>query len=444
MAEPVIYWFSNDMVRKGILRYDSATHEEGLDGTDKLTVVGQDCPLKCDRLVWRDPSGTWHEHMVDSTRGEHGARFTSTCSNSIGELFGAYVLDTDERTTVKNHLEYLTEMTNWGVGPCGSFGMVDLEYWHKNVRAIIAELCDLTGGELHTQITVGDDGVTSRKVSIMRARNGNNAVCRQFTWGRNMSKSMREVSQEPVYTAVWAYGAKDDAAMAEGQNSKYAVRDLEVVYADSSNRRKYGYKTQGDSYADCVLLYQDDACTDRAFLRRQAQKMLDAYSKPLVRYEFEITEADGSLWTDLKVGNRVSIVDPDYGDMVERVSFIRRNLKGRSACTVTVGKRANPMVEKFKAQEKAEKKESGNDTRTTAEHGGVTTRGSVGGGGSSGGDGWMHQVDGVEVRTGVVNFITVPLDEYSTPVQTGTSWGTSSHSYEELEYWGTAGNANGH
>lgn len=368
-----IFRYDNAGHALGILPYDSATHDEALDGTDKLTVVSEISPTKRDRLVWQDDGGYWHEHMVDSTKRKHGAngaRTESTCSNSINELYGVIAPGTTIRGRIDEILMQILAFTQWSTYGTENFGVVQIELYHKSVRECLAEMCELVHGELDTYITVDNSGVTHRYLRIVRER-GNKSVMRQFQYGRNVSSIVREVAADEVYTAVKGFGAK----LSELDTSEYPNR-LEVVVASNMDLTRWGVSKGDGTFAHNYTTYTDAQCTDRTFLTKQCKSVLDSVSKPLVRYEFDTADV-GGLWSDVRLGDRVMCVDELFNpplELIERVSQIRRNLKGRVQCRIAIGARPNPLIDQFKAAEKTSKKSTGNGSRISSRTP-TTTRG---------------------------------------------------------------------
>lgn len=361
-----IFRYDNAGNSLGTLPYDTATHDEALDGTDKLTVVSEISPTKRDRLVWQDDGGAWHEHLVDTAKRTHadkGARTESLCSNSISELYGLIANGTRIRAKVQSIMSTLLAGTRWTVGTCDDFGVVEIEVYHKSVRECIAELCELCKGELETVVTVGDSGVTQRVARIVKER-GNKAVVRQFQYGRNVSSILREVASEEVYTAVKGYGAK----LLEDDDSEFPAR-LEVLAESSMDLTRWGVPMPNGTFAHNYTTYTDAQCTDRQFLLRQCRSVLASVSKPLVRYEFDTADAGNGLWSDVRLGDRVMCVDELFNpplELIERVSQIRRNLRGRIQCRIAIGARANPLLEQYKAAEKVSRVSTGNPSRISS------------------------------------------------------------------------------
>lgn len=432
MYETPIFHYYNDGTRLGMVKYDSAVHEEDLNGSDKLTITSEQLLWKRDRLLWQDSSGEWHEHIVDhSMGGHHGKRqvVTHECSNSISELFGVECQGTVYDGDVGYVLRNILEGTRWDTDKCSKFGTVRIEVWHKSVRQCLSELVDACQGELYTKITLDEsgDGI-SRRIGIVKER-GSQRVLRQFTYGRNVSKIDRDVGADEVYTAITGYGAKLD----EDGVWEYDER-LSVTLTDSTaDLRRWGVNTPNGQLTHYKMIYTDDACTDLQFLATQCQRQLDVMSKPLVHYQFDAVDVMEDTWSDIRLGNRVMCID-DYFDppiqLVERISHIKRNLRGRVSCIVSIGKRINPMVERFKATEKVTRQASGNTTRSYNRS--PTPPVSSGG---LGGDGWVHQIDGVTHKSGTINFTTVAVDDPADTLDFDTTtWGgnkTNKGTYTE-------------
>lgn len=443
MESTTIYRYAPDGTPLGALDYVDATHEEDLDGTDMLEVTCDADVRKRDRLVWRDGSGTWHEHLVDSARREHSgtrARTRARCSNSVSELYLIRAEGTVLEGSARQILGWILGPTRWRAADGDVRDWVRLEVWRKDVRQCLAELADLCGAEMETVITVDGSGVASRAVRLVRARGGGLAT-RQFAYGRNVANISREECQDEVYTAIVGYGAKAD----EEDDDEYAERISVTLYSDADVSR-YGAPGPG-GMGHSFATYVDDGCPDRLFLMEQARKQLESLSKPLVRYEFEVEDVGASAWADVTLGQTVSCVDDEFDpplELMERVSHVKRRLRGSMSMTIAIGERSDPLVQRFTAGERQQKASTGNSTRSESRnpsYSGGSYRGSQSGGNSSGGsslgggDRWTHQIDGVTQETGTINFVTTggstPTPD-PTPTQTGDMGGKHNVSLWEL------------
>lgn len=404
----------------GTLHYTQCEHTEGLDGTDGMKCTAYDDVRRNERIVWQDAGGTWHEHIVGTTtRGHSGSKGVTDFDtlNSISETWGWTADGTKMSGTVGEILAYLVKDTRWESDGSDIDGTFELETYHKQVRQCIAELCELCGGELETRLHVEPRGVTTRHVAIL-AQRGDRTVDRQFTYSRNMSGAERkEDDSETVYTAVYAYGK----ALDEDDESEYPERmtfaDINggnPFVADDSLLDRWGCMgADGVMHHTCTT-YTDDSCDDMAFLLAQARATLRNVSTPALSYTLDLANVeDGDRWSRVGIGDTVHIVDDELGlNAQERVSEITRRFDGTTSGKVTIGKKVNVLVEKFKAQEKATQESTGNSTSTNSKGSSVRTGGtyksggSSGGSGGGGGDGWTHQVNGVTQSRGTINFIT--------------------------------------
>ena len=408
MAERVtIYRYTPQGESLGVLHYTEGTHTESLDGTDKLDAVAYDDVRRNERMVWQDELGKWHEHIVGNTKRVHsdGKPKTSfTTYNSIGETWCWTADGTLVSGTVGSILGYLLKDTKWSSDGSDIEGTFELETYHKQVRQCISELCEMCGGELVTDVHVISSGVTERRCAII-AESGNQSPQRQFTYGWNMTGVTREEDNtDRVYTAVYAYGKKLD-----GASGDYPER---LTFADINGGDPFVLNEDALEWWGCMgndgtmhhscIAYTDDNCTDPYFLREQAEKMLANVSTPAVAYRMDLPRMDeGDEWLTVGLGDLVHVVDDELGmSFQKRVSSITRGLDGQKSGKVVIGKRPKLLIEKFKAQERAERTVSANTSRVSASRASLRTSGVTLGGG------WTHQVDGVALSSGTINFVT--------------------------------------
>ena len=464
--DTVIYRYDNAGKALGELVYDSATHDEDLDGRDKLSVRCRQNVAKMQRLVWRDNAGVWHEHVIDSwTRTRNGGRPRTDveCSNSISELFGLQASGTVLKGSVQDILESLLRNTRWTAGKCSNFGRKRVEVYHKSIRECINDLVSACGGELETAIAVNDSGVSSRKVRIVKKR-GSSQVRRQFAYGVNMTGVTREVLNDIVFTKVIGYGVKTEEASLQEQYDELRAQDTSKMDDDEKKAREreieslrkalnrvkaddyagrltvtstssdldleqWGVPT-GNGFGHSVTTYTDAGCTDQAFLQRQCDELLESY-RPNTFYKFDVMQVDDDTWRDVSLGNYVLVLDEGFNPPLEfkrRVTSVKRNLSGRMSCVVSIGKRRNYTAEQFKAVEKVTREKSGNSVKgysmtpsitgakfDSSAYSPVTAGGTPSPYGSQdAADSIVHTLDGQRITSGVINFTTVAESEQST------------------------------
>lgn len=414
MERVTVYRYSPDGAGLGVLHYTEAEHREGLDGTDELRAVAYDDVLRNERLLWQDPFGVWHEHIVASTDRTHvgGKPKTEFATyNSIGETWCWTADGTVMTGTVGEILAYLLKDTRWGSDGSDIEGQFTLETYHKQVRQCIAELCEMCGGELETRLSATTLGVGSRKAAIVSSR-GSKSVHRQFTYSRNLTGVKRtEDDSEQVYTAVFAYGKALEDGDYPSRVTFAEINGGEHWITNEDALQRWGcIGADGVMHHSCCV-YTDDACDDPHFLLSQARTVLSNVSTPALSYEMQLQRMDeGDWWARVGIGDAVHIIDDDMGiSMQARVSEIARRFDGKTSGKVVIGKKVNALVEKFRAQETASQKSTGNSSSVGGKGSTYTggTYGGSGGSGSGGGcDDWTHWINGHEAHNIIVNFIT--------------------------------------
>lgn len=408
----------------GRIRPLSATHEEGLDGTDTLTIETLDAVEKGQRVVWRDVAGTWHEHVVDSTETRHDGKgkpiTTATCINSICETYGDYIDDkrpTGSASAILSAYLSAATGTRWALGTTDAAGSYSsgVSAYHTSLRKAIAQLCERCGGELETTIAVDGSGVVSRKVGIRAMRNATAAMTprHRFEYGRNLVGVTRNVASDEVVTALYGYGKGEGT-----EDGGYGRRlDLSSVnggskyVADDAARALYG-KPGADgskSHRFGVVVFEDCELADELLEATRAE--LQRVNHPRVSYECPIADLRAvDARHPVVVGEPVQVVDDELGlRSVERVTSVRRDLMGGTTGTVSVGERDSEIVRTFTKVAREESRAS--DTASTVDSisgltpdylssltGALNAGGysgsivSAGAGGGTLGDGWKHEV----------------------------------------------------
>lgn len=410
--------FSCDGEPLGRVRALGATHEEGLDGTDTLTVDTFYDLQKGQRVLWKDVTGTIHEHIVDSTERTHndaGKPITrATCINSIAETYGDYIDDTrpSQGASVSAALgAYIAASgTRWTLGPCDDIKTSgEINAYHTTLREAISNLVEKSGGEVETTITVEGGGVKTRAIGIRAAKNaeeddgGGPVAKHRFTYSKQLTSVKKTVKSEEVKTAMYGYGKGTDT---DGDGNYGRRLDFSSINGgkkyveDAAALDKYGRKDADGNRIHNFGVIVFDQCEKADELLKATQDYLKTVNHPQVSYECEITDI-ASIRDDLgkpvKVGEYVDVVDEEDGlRMRERVTTVKRDLTGFTTGTVTIGNTDSEFVRKFTQLEKAntaaeqqqadmsglENKYSDLDSRLS----------SLENGGMGGGDGWTHVV----------------------------------------------------
>ena len=290
-----------------------------LNGEDTVDITTT-YPLKEGyRLVWQDLNGEPHEHVCQDPKGASAAGlpiYSDTALNSICELFGDYIEDKRPYGySFQRALEVCLEPTRWEVGTVDQPGTVSdgLTFYHTDCRSALSSILEC-GGELQTSITVGADGVTHRRVSILKHRGEANGH-RRFSYGKDIN-SITRTEHWGAITACYGYGkgVETDAGgygrkltFGEINNGKDYVEDAEAL-------KLYGRPDGKGGLKHVFGKYENSSCEDAQQLKDETQDYLDQHKTPGVTYEADVVDlvAMGRPWEGVGVGDDTQMVDSSF------------------------------------------------------------------------------------------------------------------------------------
>lgn len=290
-----------------------------LNGEDTVDITTT-FPLKEGyRLVWQDLNGVPHEHVCQDPQGASAAGlpiYSDTALNSICELFGDYIEDKRPYGySFQRALEVCLEPTRWEVGTVDQPGTVSdgLTFYHTDCRSALNSILEC-GGELQTSITVGADGVTHRRVSILKHR-GEADGHRRFSYGKDIN-SITRTEHWGAITACYGYGkgVETDAGgygrkltFGEINNGKDYVEDAEAL-------KLYGRPDGNGGLKHVFGKYENSSCEDAQQLKDETQDYLDQHKTPGVTYEADVVDlvAMGRPWEGVGVGDDTQMVDGSF------------------------------------------------------------------------------------------------------------------------------------
>lgn len=290
-----------------------------LNGEDTVDITTT-FPLKEGyRLVWQDLNGSPHEHVCQDPKGASAAGlpiYSDTALNSICELFGDYIEDKRPYGySFQRALEVCLEPTRWEVGTVDQPGTVSdgLTFYHTDCRSALNSILEC-GGELQTSITVGADGVTHRRVSILKHRGEANGH-RRFSYGKDIN-SITRTEHWGAITACYGYGkgVETDAGgygrkltFGEINNGKDYVEDAEAL-------KLYGRPDGKGGLKHVFGKYENSSCEDAQQLKDETQDYLDQHKTPGVTYEADVVDlvAMGRPWEGVGVGDDTQMVDSSF------------------------------------------------------------------------------------------------------------------------------------
>lgn len=340
--------FSLQGANLGRLNLLEAEHDEGLDGTDELTVACYDDLSKHDRLVWRDKQGNWHEHIVDEPERTHdksGKPVTvSSCINSIAETWDDWIGEVRLRDDdVQYGLERTLLGSRWQAGSCTQEGNVTLTHYHTSVREGLQALVDASGGELETIIGTDGNKVTSRVAQIVSAR-GNQDSHKRFTYTKDILSIKRTVGSANPKTRIYAYGKGEETATG-GYGRRIGIEDVNdgLPYVEDVAATAIWGRPDGEgNLLPANGKYENQECEDNAQLKAEALAYLEQVKAPPTTYKADVIDLAefGREWEEVALGDRVAIIDkkfsPDGICLQGRISRIKRDLMDGST-TVTFG-----------------------------------------------------------------------------------------------------------
>lgn len=290
-----------------------------LNGEDTVDITTT-YPLKEGyRLVWQDLNGEPHEHVCQDPKGASAAGlpiYSDTALNSICELFGDYIEDKRPYGySFQRALEVCLEPTRWEVGTVDQPGTVSggLTFYHTDCRSALNSILEC-GGELQTSITVGADGVTHRRVSILKHRGEANGH-RRFSYGKDIN-SITRTEHWGAITACYGYGkgVETDSGgygrkltFCEINNGKDYVEDAEAL-------KLYGRPDGKGGLKHVFGKYENSSCEDAHQLKDETQDYLDQHKTPGVTYEADVVDlvAMGRPWEGVGVGDDTQMVDSSF------------------------------------------------------------------------------------------------------------------------------------
>ncbi len=328
-----------------------AVWSQEINGEDSITLTCKRELSKGWRVVWRDARNAWHEHVVGSADAVHDSSgsplWECWCELSSCDLRGDYVVNKRPGvgtggTTAASALRDVLEHTLWEPGTVDVGGKASASLYHMSAWDALKEVVDAWGGELEATYDVDPaSGVVGRRLGL-RAKLGNQDPTRRFEWGRDLTSIHRTVSEDDIYTAVYAWGKGEEL-----EGGTYGRRigidsvtpdGLPYVHNDAL-LPMWGRADGGHVFGEVVA----EDCEDPEELMAKAYAYLEEHSGPTVSYTADVVQY-GEAGADLhgiSLGDAVQVVDRGYpGDglrVVARAVKIVTDLLDPGNPTVTLG-----------------------------------------------------------------------------------------------------------
>lgn len=276
------------------------------------------------RLVWREPDGTWHEHVCNEPKLSHTSSatvYSCTAMNSICETYGDYIEDIrpggGEYDTWEDVLAAVLSPSRWNGYVDGIPGWArETRFYHESVRNALADLVDVISCDMRTLIAVNGKMVSNRTVVLSRWRpylEMESMARNRLTYGRDVAGISRTVHWNAI-TACYGYGKG-----IEGDGGGYgrkltfgSINGGRNYVTDTAAKLLYGRPatngstgTAGD-VAHVFGVYENPECEDAGQLKAETENYLREHNVPGVTYELDATLLSGGV---PRVGYPVLIVD---------------------------------------------------------------------------------------------------------------------------------------
>lgn len=318
------------MCGEGAVRY------EKLNGEHKLDITTTQRLEEGMRILSKDGTGKWREHVIDEPADEHEDGYLATygCTWSMqydlstekgGELWpGTY-----EPITAGAALSMvLGNDSAWEVGTVTVSGTAGTSLYDGNRWEYLGKLQEVWGGEMEPRITVDANGVTHRYVDWL-AHVGSTEAKRRFDYGEDCTRINRKEAPGPRYCRVIPRGGKD-ATDNDGVSYSDRVGVDEEPYSSGDGWEHPAYaeyirdpeaeanfrvpkRNGGWHYPAKVVIYDYD---DPEELLAAAAAEIHEHTRPATTYEADVLQfaAAGMDPHGVALGDEVQIVDREYGD----------------------------------------------------------------------------------------------------------------------------------
>lgn len=329
-------WGSFVHEMRGVTR---AEHYQKVNGEDTLELEAPEPLAKGDRVLWRD-GGTWREHVVCDGRQSHrGAQDGSwTLEGSLmADLGLAWVHRFVAHDVTAAYVlgELLADGTTWEPGEVDDLGTASVDLDGMSVYDALLKVAGAFGCEVGCELQVGPAGVERRRVCLRKEIGADRGA--RFDYGFDLDGIERELLDEPVYTAVYGYGARLGTET-DGIADRLRVDDGGKPYVEDLGAMElWGLPDGHGGKTHAFGAFEDGRCEDAAELLAKTRAYLAEHSSPAIGYSASIPFA--SL-QGVALGDAIAVVDSAFEPPVRirtRVGELRRDLLAGTVSTVSFG-----------------------------------------------------------------------------------------------------------
>jgi phage minor structural protein len=332
-----------DMVRD-VAPLLSCRRTEALDGTDSIdfTTCGVDVS-KGQRLFFRDGMGRWHEYVVGTVTEGHDDGGETTvdvwAESAMAHDFRLSYVEDRRPSSLASALAALEDVTRWRVGVV-DVPSTDTATWymyHLDAWSALGKIVERYGGEPSARVVpTGDvpDGDGWTRYVDYQAHRGGATAARRFEWGHDVTSIRREVLDDDVVTAVWAWGkgeeietGADGVAYGRRIGIEGVTPDGLGYVHDDSLLADWGLPGRAGEpprhrFAEVVV----DDCADASELLAVADARLEEWSVPRVSYDATVAQFGraGVDFAGVALGDEVQVVDAGFATPIRTTARVVR------------------------------------------------------------------------------------------------------------------------
>ena len=322
-----------------------------INGQHYLEIVTTRVLTKEQRVVVFDEGNHAHEYVVATEDREHSGGSvpfgTYKCPWSLQHDARLWVVNVSVGPTTPVQasvaLDAVLSGTNRWVGgtvtlaTTGSAEMRGMSGWDA-----LSTLIEVWGGEIDAEVTVGQTGVTSRRV-MLYAQMGQQTATRRFDYLCDLSSIKRHVLQDDVACRIIPRGKSEKG---DDDVERYvtieSVNDGVEWLQNDDSALLYRLAGPNNTYEYPTVYVDNSDIETPQELKDWALSVIDQYTIPKVSYEMEVTYLYHAEYNPYGVGlgDMIQGVDLAFGDtplrLEARVIAMTVDRLDRSRSTITV------------------------------------------------------------------------------------------------------------
>lgn len=325
---------------------------EEINAEHSLTLALTRSLEKEQRLLTQDKTGKWREFVVTGCSQSRGSGGYAKEYKSVWSLqhdlvlfkVDTYIEEEDAVTAQMALGEILSFTSRWGVGTVNLTTTAGADLTQTNGWAALSKLVGSWGGEVDATIVVGADGVTERRVDLLR-QVGETVARRRFDYSKDMTQISRKVDESPIACRVRPYGKSENTI--DGIRVKLTIEDVNggrdyLQNDDVAYQMRFPDGVGGYEYP--TIDVENSSIDDDELLMEWGESVLPEYTTPTITYEATVTQYEeaGTSAFGLALGDAVQCVDTAFFDgsplrLESRVRRIERDLLDAARTVIRIG-----------------------------------------------------------------------------------------------------------